>query len=215
MPLSEDEAARIREEEALRQEARADFEKKKELARTRREKFWHVINSPLAMWVLSTVVVGVVTLLYTKHQSSVRLAEERAATARKLEAEVGSRRNETLKALSDLKGKLGRNAEDCYEPRWIYAKAVALLNGGDEELKTVRPVYHPEFKEKRFTDLLDALEQSSPNNPAAAKWRSKFAELEALYSRTSDAPCALPPSEADKKSSLDGVSKAEEIIDSM
>jgi hypothetical protein len=55
--LNNEQRQRLRAEEIFRQEVRRDIEARVQ-DRSRRAKFWHALNTPFVLWVLSSIVVG-------------------------------------------------------------------------------------------------------------------------------------------------------------
>src|SRR6476659_788557 len=120
MSLAKDEMKRIKEEEIYRQEIRAKLEKDKlpieeeeiyrqkiraKLDKNKPSPTWAYVNSPIALWALSTVLVGLITFAYTNHLDSVKKEEARKERSQKLEAEINNRQKETLKFQAYLKDK--------------------------------------------------------------------------------------------------------------
>lgn len=87
MPLTEEDVRRIVEEESVRAAARAAAEEPK----TGRGRVWKALNTPFAMWLLTTVAVGVITAGYTKLQASLQEAQNKRILVRKLDNEIAGR----------------------------------------------------------------------------------------------------------------------------
>lgn len=100
--LTEEEKDKIRSEEILRHEIRAqlikDTDKEKGL------KIWGVVNSPFFLWFLSSILIGCISFLYARgekqKEDARRIFEqgqidkrERDRTEKKLDAEIASRLN--------------------------------------------------------------------------------------------------------------------------
>ena len=89
--LTDEDKARIREEEIFRDEVRKSLDDKK----SSRKGFGAVINSPIVIWLLSTVVIGLVSFGYTMCNAS----RESIARTDKLKTEMKLRLN---RAFDDL-----------------------------------------------------------------------------------------------------------------
>lgn len=96
--LTEDEKEQIRQQELYRYEVRQQLDSKP----TYRSRLWKSLNSAFVLWMLSTVVVGLISFAYTrweKQRELHRIVAEQAAikkredglTLRKVDAEIASR----------------------------------------------------------------------------------------------------------------------------
>jgi hypothetical protein len=83
--LSSEEKNRIRAEEVFRQEVRRELSTKKD------GKLLTFLNSALGIWLLSTIVVGLLSWSYTVWRDSRASASQTAETIRRLDAEIASR----------------------------------------------------------------------------------------------------------------------------
>lgn len=85
--LTDDEKLRIRAEELFRLEVRRD------MADPAREKkgVMAFLNSPFGIYLLSTVVVGIISFLYTQHRQISEKEKLREDNASSLQAEIGFR----------------------------------------------------------------------------------------------------------------------------
>lgn len=211
MPLRKDEMRRIREEEIYRQEVRARLEKDKH-SRTKKEKIWDYINSPIVLWLLSTLIVGIVTLTYTSYLSSVKKTEERKEVSQKLWSEIRNRKQKTFDMLMSLDMK---SKEQYYEPKWVYEKARALLNGNDPELPNFQSVLYTDFKEKNFTVLLNELDKVSETSADISNLRMRYSNLELLWFFAPSNSIQGEPTDEDRKRSEEAIHKAVDIIMAM
>ncbi|HUT93503.1 MAG TPA: hypothetical protein VMY37_28830 [Thermoguttaceae bacterium] len=75
---------RVRAEEIARKQARDELKRQK----SRGERFWDFLNSQVGGWLLSTVLVGAVVLLYTSCTEHLQGERERRTSAEKLAAEL-------------------------------------------------------------------------------------------------------------------------------
>ena len=116
---------RIKKEEIYRNEVRSNLEKEGKPS-TRLEKSWGFVNSPFMLWVLSTVIVGLVSFGYTRYQERMKKEEENRQTAQKLRAEIDNRSKEILRLTAQV---IDESRTRYYEPRWIYKTAVNFLDG--------------------------------------------------------------------------------------
>lgn len=99
--LSAEDKARIRAEEIFRDETRRSLER----PQTRRQKIFRFLNSPLGVWVLSTILVGTVGFIWGRWESAADRRQEQAREIRGLDAEVAVR-------LHRLAGDLARFAAE-------------------------------------------------------------------------------------------------------
>jgi hypothetical protein len=213
MSLSEEEMKRIKAEEIFRQEIRAQLEKAKP-SRTKTEKAWEFLNSAFGVWVLSTVIVGLITLAYTIHLDSVKKEGERKERSQKLEAEINNRRKETLKLLAYFKEKT-KGVTYYDEPHFIYKEAVTFMDGkNDPDFLAFQPALYKEFKDENLAALLDELNKISETNTEDIKM--KYDRLRDLYSQTQPSPAAIKgkPTDEERKRNVEAVDKAIDIINS-
>ncbi len=113
--LSEDDRARLRAEEVFRHEVRSELEhSRKQPGRV--ERLLKFLNQPVILWLLSSVVVGLITWQYTRW-------EERQAQQRQVQAEV---RNLDL----EIHGRLRRAADRLSSARDIVGvrEAIRMLD---------------------------------------------------------------------------------------
>jgi hypothetical protein len=87
--LNDDDKARIRLEEIYREEVRRQLHVPE--VQTRGERLIAFLNGALGMWLLSSILVGVVTWSYTVWTDSRTAARENEATIEKLDVEIVAR----------------------------------------------------------------------------------------------------------------------------
>lgn len=213
MALNEDDMQRISEEEIYRHEVRVRLDKEHKKSGPRKEKLWVYVNSPFSLWVLSTIVVGLISWGYAHYQDSVRKSEENRETARRLKAETDNRSKEILKLTAQIidESKAGK---EYYDPRSIYKMAVQFLDGEkDPSLSAFQPVL--EFKEKTWKVLVDDLEKAEgPEASGSAVLRTKYETLKTLWDETQPASKEGEPNDEESKKAIDAATKVSEIIKS-
>jgi hypothetical protein len=85
--LSNEERQHLRAEEIFRQEVRRDIEARVQ-DRSRRAKFWHALNTPFVLWVLSSIVVGSFGWAFSTFQASRDEKARNLELVRKLDTEI-------------------------------------------------------------------------------------------------------------------------------
>lgn len=213
MALNEDDMQRIAEEEIYRQEVRAKLDKQNKKSRPPKEKLWDYLNSPFSLWVLSTIVVGLISLGYARYQESVRKSEENRETARRLKAEADNRSKEILKLTAQIIDE-SKAKREYYDPRSIYKMAVQFLDGEkDPSLSGFQPVL--EFKEKTWKVLIDDLEKAEgPEKSGSAVLRTKYQTLKTLWDETQSTSKEGEPNDEESKKAIEATTKVSEIIKS-
>ena len=215
MSLSEVEMKRIEAEEIYRQEIRIKLERDKPPPPTT-EKIWEYLNSHFTVWLLTSVVVGLITFAYSCHVDSVKREQEKKERSQKLEAEINNRRTETLKLLKYFKAKTNE-AKNYDDPRFLYKEAVTFMDGkNDPDFPAFQSALYQEFKQENLTSLLIELEKVSETKGTEIKsLRTKYNTLVDLYSQTKDRAANDPalPTDEDKRINLEAVNKAIEILE--
>ena len=138
--LTEEERKHIRNEEIFREEVRRELATAPQRLQPR---FWPLLNSPFALWALSTLVVGIVSFGFARWEGERDEAKKTKELVRKLDLEIDSRLNsfdDELKSASD------------YE---TLHTAVAGLED-PRRWKTPHNFYH-EFNDRTLWELLDDL----------------------------------------------------------
>ena len=88
--LTDQDKARILDEETYRREVRAGLEMADSRG-ARRKKLWSIVNSAVFIWFLSSIVLGTASFLYSKGEKAYAIEHEKKTTADKLDAEIASR----------------------------------------------------------------------------------------------------------------------------
>jgi hypothetical protein len=88
--LNEDDKARIRAEEIFRGEVHLELEAQRP-PKPWHERVWSLLNSSFMLWVLSSVVLSVVSFEYARHQARVEQRKLHADLERSLTTEIGNR----------------------------------------------------------------------------------------------------------------------------
>ena len=139
--MTDDEKEKIRKEEIFRQEVRTQIESTP--PPTRSARAWKFLNSPFGLWVLSSIVVSGLGLLYAGWSSHQAKVEANHTVERRLDVEIARR---LLKFEKDLKATVKNN----YQYDW-YATSLHNLKSSDN------PVFS-EFKLRSLSSLLLELE---------------------------------------------------------
>lgn len=143
--LSDDEKNRIRAEEIFRQEVRKELEPTPPPTRTAR--ILEFLNSPLGLWMLSSIVISGLGFLYANFSAQQAKVEANRTIERRLNIEIARR-------LQKFKKLLETTVEKNYEFNW-YNTALWSLNSSDN------PVFI-EFKLRTLSSLLLELEAVVP-----------------------------------------------------
>jgi hypothetical protein len=149
--LEDNDKLRIQLEEEYRREIRERLEAKP----ARSSRLWSFLNSAFALWLLSTVVVGMVGFVYerydrarearrTQGEKAAAVETQRSLTVQKLDAEISSRLNYFNRLLTD--------ATTQTERRNRLARGLMALERPSE---AVYPVgVFPEYANRSFHSLL-------------------------------------------------------------
>ena len=145
--ITEEDKERIKFEEIFREEIRKILREKEQSSF--RKKSWKIINSPFGLWLLSTVLVGLVVFFYNDNKLKNEISVNNAATIQKLETETSNRLQHFKLALTNQ------------EPSKIYYQKddiAYMIDGviiGDVTYARKKPVYiFPEYKERTMNSLL-------------------------------------------------------------
>lgn len=103
--LTDQEVARLRTEEVVRDEIRADLERQRPRSLPRR--FVKALNSSLGIWMLSTCVVGLGTWMYAGWQTDREASQRRQARIALLDAQVAARLRSVEHLMGDPRRGLG------------------------------------------------------------------------------------------------------------
>jgi hypothetical protein len=145
--LTNEEMEKIKAEEIFRDEIRKKLSENED--KSFRKKSWIFINSSLGIWLLSSVVVGLIVYFYNNNKLENELSANNAAIIQKLETETSNRLEQFKSALSSQ------------EPSKIYYQKEELaymIDGilvSDGTLAQKKPIYiFPEYKERTMNSLL-------------------------------------------------------------
>lgn len=149
--LTDEEKQRIKSEEIYRDEIRKKLNENEQIS-----KFWKFVNSSFGIWLLSTVVVGLIVYLYNDSKLQNEISANNAATIQKLETEASNRLQQFKLALSNQQAsKIYYQKEDL-----VYMIDGDLVKNGT--LSSEKPIYiFPEYKERTMNSLLYEIERLS------------------------------------------------------
>lgn len=167
MPSRQREAEIIAEEAeiAFREQVRKDLK----FTKTRGELIWEKINSPIILWLLSSVLISGISFLYTKYDAGQRREAESRIIMRRIDAEIALRldylRSKLVSrqsiSLSDLhfeidtafSGRKGNLYLEYQSIDLLSMLALAMLNVPEKDLDEIG---HARDAAGRLTALLDA-----------------------------------------------------------
>ena len=89
--MTEEDKLRVRDEEVYRSEVRRELEAQKSKPTTRSGKVWAFVQTSLGIWLLSTVVVGLITWGYTQLQGALQRSNAQLQVVQHADAEAKSR----------------------------------------------------------------------------------------------------------------------------
>jgi hypothetical protein len=166
--LTEEEKARIRAEEYFRDEVRREISGKR-TGLSAQERTWIFLNSTFCLWLLSTVIIGGATAVYTSIQSTRAETSRNSEQERKLETELASRIALVSTTLDDF---LSGN-EKAF-PGTV-ASAAFLFDAGKDA--GASGYVFPEFKDRTFRSLLFEFERlSAPADRSTLEQARKIVE---------------------------------------
>ena len=151
MSLTEEEKEKIRHEEIFRAEVRASIEN--DSPSLTKKKIWKFLNSPFALWLLSSIVVGLLTWGYSQWQASEIELAKRRETINRLDIEIVSR----LRAAQAII-RTAQTKEQLY-------LAVIATNGGAEHVNFNFGVF-PDLKNRTLRSLFYELKINLKDNAA-------------------------------------------------
>ncbi len=145
--ITEKDKERIKSEEIFRDEIRKTLSQK-ELS-SPKKKVWGIINSPFGLWLLSTVLVGLIVYFYNDNKLNNEILANNAATIQKLETEASNRLQLFKLAL------LNQDPSKIYYQKEELAYMIDGVLVRDGSLAQKKPVYiFPEYKERTMNSLL-------------------------------------------------------------
>lgn len=183
--LTNEERARFREEEIFRHEVRASLD----TPRNSKQRAWKFLNSPLGLWMLSSVVVALLTWGFSQWQSSAAENVTRQRMTARLDVEIASR----LRAGEDVIREAITNEQ-------LYL-GIVIINGGADHLNFDFGVF-PEFRRRTMQSLLYELRSVIKNDhelgsinaalDAAGDVQAKFIEALNLMMSLNDLDKQVP-----------------------
>jgi len=179
--LNNEERQRLRAEEIFRQEVRRDIEARVQ-DRSRRAKFWHALNTPFVLWVLSSIVVGSFGWAFSTFQASRDEKARNLELVRKLDTEIANRIQAALSSLAALEEEIKASNLIC-DDRFIFEFALGALDSrraksNELEVKRLPPGYdidtgiYPEFRERTFPSLIAELQWAISSSERSQLTRS-------------------------------------------
>jgi hypothetical protein len=153
--LAEDERNHIRDEEIFRREVRRQLEAEKP-TQSRRSRVWKIVNSTFVIWLLSSVVLGLLGWGYSSYQARHIEQTQRTEIRRKLIAELTNRTTEASLAISTIRVKIDHRAPD--SPNFIVSRVLGILDGQDITSKSPISAIYPEYQNRSFISLITELE---------------------------------------------------------
>ncbi|PSR56069.1 hypothetical protein AHMF7605_22485 [Adhaeribacter arboris] len=101
--LTPEEKERIRQEEIYRQEIRLDLDKQQETINFKKwAGWWKFVNTSFGIWLLSSVIVGAITFLYSENQKKYTEESKKQAQIDRLSTEITSRLYELFYVSSEI-----------------------------------------------------------------------------------------------------------------
>lgn len=157
--LTDEEKTRIRAEEIFRDEVRRELGEKEHPSRAQR--IWKILNSSLALWFLSSVVLAGLTTAVTSYQARHTERLRKSETERRLDTEISSRIGLALRVvrIEQTQVKHGAPPPDGYP----YGTAVAYLDNSFANSSLDYSIY-PEYKARTFRSLV--FERASVADPS-------------------------------------------------
>jgi len=106
--LTEEEKAKIKDEETFRFEVRQQLEAKGGATKSRKERAWSALNSSFVLWILSSVVLSSLTAGYTVYKNWHAKAEEKIKLENKLDTEISYHIYQSLSRLKSDEDRLNK-----------------------------------------------------------------------------------------------------------
>lgn len=154
--ILEEDKMRIKNEEIFRAEISKSLEQNQE--KTFQQKLWSFVNSSFGLWLLSSVVVGLIAFFYNNAQLQAKISAANSSTIHKLNTETSHRLQKFKLALSQQESEAlyYQNIELAY-----------MLDGTlviDGSVSPEKPIYiFPEYKDRTINSLLYEMERLSQN----------------------------------------------------
>ncbi len=212
--LTDEEKSRIRLEETFRLEVRRELEATAPRP-TLAARGWSLLNSSFVLWFFSSVVISLITVLYTAHQNNHAAEVQKAELVRKLDNEISNRAFQALQGLRISELNI-RNGTTHTTPDGIYTYVVQYLdnffihnqqNPGDFSV-------YPEFRERSFRSLLVEMRNTlgETQHLEFDGVASAFENLADLGSTHAQENPSGATSDSSQKNTLEAVTKASNIL---
>lgn len=209
--LKEEEKALIRAEEIYRLEVRRELEASKPHP-SRRAQLWLFLNSSIALWFLSSVVLAGLTALFTANQRSHAEQLRKAEIVRHLDTEISNRKAMALIGSRVAIMNIEHGLSYMYSPQAIYNFAVSYMdNFFITDPKNPRDwSSYPEYRNRSFRSLISELKTfvGSGVLPELNKALAAYDKLSVFASDYSKE--AMTPN---KQKNLNAVKNSIEILD--
>lgn len=150
--ITEEDKKRIKSEEIFRAEIKESLKKSEDKSIGKRS--WKLVNSPFGLWLLSTVVVGLIVYFYNDNKLKAEISANNAATLQRLNTETAHRLQKFRLALVQQ------------DPAKLYyqdADLAYMIDGtlvDDGSPSPQKPIFiFPEFKDRTMNSLLYEMER--------------------------------------------------------
>ena len=160
--MTEEDKLRVRDEEVYRSEVRRELEAQKSKPTTRSGKVWAFVQTSLGIWLLSTVVVGLITWGYTQLQGALQRSNAQLQVVQHADAEAKSRVQQWLN-MCNIRWVQSEFATSKFQ-EW-YFNVVRPPEKNPQYTYVIYPVYS-EFEDRA---LISVLTQLRDNVPSAEK----------------------------------------------
>jgi len=182
--ITEEDKIRIKNEEIFRAEIRESLDKTD--SKSFWKKVWYLFNSPFGLWILSTVVVGLVAYFYNDMKLKSEISSNNAATMHKLSTETSHRLYKFRLSLSEQ----SPTSLDYQDTELAYMIDGTLIIDGT--LSPEQPIYvFPEFKDRTMHSLLYEMERLTKDKKQASsikQARSILSEIKNKLLNMEEAP---------------------------
>jgi hypothetical protein len=114
---------------------------------------WSALNSPFALWFLSSVVIAGLTTVFTLYNKSQNDRSEKAANARRLNTEIGNRIADGIitKRLDKTRIESGKT----FYPGAVYCNTLSYLNNRvTDDNKPLDFSTYPDYQSRSFRSLI-------------------------------------------------------------
>ncbi|MEJ1931168.1 hypothetical protein WDZ92_13015 [Nostoc sp. NIES-2111] len=158
--LTDEEKLRIREEEIYRSEVRKAIEDEKPKPKTTAARAWAFVQTSFGLWVLSTIVVGLITWGYAQLQSSLQQSSAQALVAKRADTEAKSRVQQWLN-MCKIQWTRNTFGGPAFE-KW-YFEVVKPPTKNPQYTYVIHSVYS-EFEERALVSVLNQLRDNLPSS---------------------------------------------------